>query len=262
MSSFKHLRAVVTGSSSGIGRRIATELARRASGDSRIVIHCRGNLEGAEETAFDLRELGVATEVVAADLTKESAIARLVDRAWDFLEVPNVWVNNAGADVLTGDAVEESFSRKLRRLLEVDVVGTIELSRRVVNRLMEAELSPPPSLTFIGWDQAPHGMDGDAGQMFGPVKAAVMAYANSLAQEVAPHIRVNTVAPGWIRTAWGESTNDYWDRRAKDEALMGRWGTPEDVAAAVCFVADRQNTFCTGQTITVNGGWSRKYGES
>ena len=54
-------------------------------------------------------------------------------------------------------------------------------------------------------------MEGDAGQMFGPVKAAVMAYANSLAQSVAPAIRVNTVAPGWIQTAWGESASEYWD---------------------------------------------------
>mgnify|MGYP001814847674 FL=1 len=100
-------------------------------------------------------------------------------------------------------------------------------------------------------------MDGEAGQMFGPVKAAVMSYARSLAQSVAPLIRVNTVAPGWIRTAWGEDVSDYWNERAKAESLMNRWGHPDDVAKAVVYLADPNNTFVTGETINVNGGWDR-----
>jgi 3-oxoacyl-[acyl-carrier protein] reductase len=121
--------------------------------------------------------------------------------------------------------------------------------------------SDPAAVVFIGWDQAPHGMEGDAGQMFAPVKAGVMAFAASLAQHVAPHVRVNTIAPGWIQTAWGASTRGYWQDRAKQQSLMHRWGTPEDVARAVVYVTDPKNSFLNGQTINVNGGWNRKHSE-
>ncbi len=264
------LRAVVTGGSSGIGRATALQLAQRLSpetGESRIVVHFRGNRKGADETVAMLEGIGVAAKAVQADLQSAADRRQLLDRSWQFLQSPTTWVNNAGADVLTGSAGELGFADKLRLLMEVDVLGTIELSRLVVDRWF-AEIADrsvaetgafPPSMTFIGWDQAPHGMEGDAGQMFGPVKAAVMAFAASLAQQVAPRIRVNTVAPGWIKTAWGQSTDDYWNRRAAGQSLMGRWGSPEDVAAAVCFLADPANRFCTGQTVCVNGGWNRRF---
>jgi 3-oxoacyl-[acyl-carrier protein] reductase len=267
-------RGVVTGASSGIGQRIAIELARQsmlwsnhARGDRqpRLLVHYRNNLAGARQTADAVNALGVPTELVSADICDPEERQRLLDQAASFLDRPTTWVNNAGADVLTGTARHQSFAAKLQRLLETDVIGTIHLSREVVGRFWPAAdqrrendlAATPPSMTFIGWDQAPLGMEGDAGQMFGPVKAAVMAFANSLAQEVAPDIRVNTIAPGWIKTAWGETTDSYWDSRAKQQSLMNRWGTARDVARAVCFAADPTNTFLTGQTLQVNGGWNR-----
>ena len=266
-------RGVVTGASSGIGRQIAIALARQASVHadpsadcpSKLVVHYRNNLEGARQTADTIEAFGVQTELVQADIRQPEDRVRLIDQTSEFLGAPTTWVNNAGADVLTGEIQSWSFAEKLRLLMETDVLGTIELSRVIVRRMVDqvenqkerGGLLVPPSMTFIGWDQAPQGMEGDAGQMFGPVKAAVMAFANSLAQEVGPEVRVNTVAPGWIKTAWGQTTDSYWDQRAKRQSLMDRWGTPSDVAKAVCFVADPSNTFCTGQTISVNGGWNR-----
>ncbi len=265
----------MTGASSGIGRQIAIGLARqhgshgsearsadRETAASKLVIHYRKNQRGAEETAAAVESSGATTRLVQADICQAEQRRRLLDESWDFLGPPTTWVNNAGADVLTGEFRHESFAEKLRRLIETDVLGTIELSRQVIQRWtgdISSGEAQPPSMTFIGWDQAPLGMEGDAGQMFGPVKAAVMAFANSLAQEVGPNIRVNTVAPGWIKTAWGETTDSYWDGRAQRQSLMNRWGTPDDVARAVCFVADPDNTFCSGQTIQVNGGWNRTH---
>lgn len=197
--------------------------------------------------------------MIAADLHNASDRERLVETAFDYLGQVHTWVNNAGADVLTGKAASLDFDAKLRRLLDVDVLGTVALSRMVAERLLQQELKHPASIVFIGWDQAPPGMEGDAGQMFGPVKAAVMAFSASLAQTLAPNVRVNTIAPGWIQTSWGESTSQYWSDRAQHQSLMQRWGNPEDVAKAVLFAADPANSFLTGQTIDVNGGWNRKY---
>lgn len=248
---------VVTGASSGIGRAIAIEMATR--GAEHVLVHFNRNESGASETVDAVHAAGSRSTLLQADLSDDAAIDEFVANAFASLGKIDAWVNNAGLDVLTGTNASLTFQDKLQQLLAVDLVGTIRLSRLVAAKLAKQNTDTPPSMTFIGWDQAPHGMEGDAGQMFGPVKAAVMAFANSLAQDIAPSVRVNTIAPGWIRTAWGESTDDYWDNRAKSQALMRRWGNPEDVALAVAYVSDPMSTFVTGQTITVNGGWSRRY---
>ncbi len=248
---------MVTGASSGIGQAIAIALA--ASGAEHVLVHYRQNRAGADETVEAIRRLDAGATAVAADLASAADVSELVEAAFDRLGKIDTWVNNAGADVLTGASGDLSFDEKLDRLWTVDVRGTLALSRQVIARMLEQSPEPPPSMVFIGWDQAPGGMDGDAGQMFGPVKAAVMAFAASLAQSVAPRVRVNTVAPGWIRTLWGETVSGYWDQRARGQSLMKRWGEPRDVADAVLFVADPANTFLTGQTIAINGGWSRRF---
>jgi len=246
----------VTGASSGIGRAIAVALA--TAGVTKILVHYRQNSSGAEETAGILRGLGCQPITVAADLADGDDRGRLADQAFNDLDSIHHWIHNAGADVLTGDAAKLDWDHKLDRLWQVDVRGTISLARLIAPR-MESQSTPrPSSMIFIGWDQAPHGMEGDSGMMFGPTKAAVMAFSKSLAQTLAPKVRVNTIAPGWIQTSWGAQADEYWDNRAKKQALMQRWGTPEDVARAVVYATDPNNSFLTGQTIEVNGGWNRR----
>jgi 3-oxoacyl-[acyl-carrier protein] reductase len=107
----------------------------------------------------------------------------------------------------------------------------------------------------IGWDQTQGGMEGDSGEMFSAVKGAVTAFTGSLAKSLAPRVRVNCLAPGWIRTQWGEQASRYWQERARNESLLNRWGTPEDVAQAACFLASPAANFMTGQTLKINGGF-------
>jgi NAD(P)-dependent dehydrogenase (short-subunit alcohol dehydrogenase family) len=106
----------------------------------------------------------------------------------------------------------------------------------------------------LGWDQADTGMEGDSGQLFGVTKAAVMAFTKSLALTLAPEVRVNCLAPGWVRTAWGEEASEHWQERVRRETPLRRWGTPEDVAAAARWLASPAAAFLTGQVVRVNGG--------
>jgi NAD(P)-dependent dehydrogenase (short-subunit alcohol dehydrogenase family) len=106
----------------------------------------------------------------------------------------------------------------------------------------------------MGWDQADTGMEGDSGELFAASKGAVMAFSKSLAKSLAPEVRVNCLAPGWVRTAWGETASSRWQDRVVRETPLGRWGTPEDVAAAACWLASPAASFITGQVIRVNGG--------
>jgi 3-oxoacyl-[acyl-carrier protein] reductase len=170
--------------------------------------------------------------------------------AWNWRAV-DIWINNAGADVLTGEAANWSFEEKLAALWQVDVVATLRLSREVGQRMKQRGTGV---LVNMGWDQVETGMAGDSGELFGAAKGAVMAATRSLAKSLAPEVRVNCLAPGWIRTAWGQQASAEWQERAHRESLLCRWGEPEDVARVACFLASPAAEFVTGQVIHVNGG--------
>jgi 2-amino-4-hydroxy-6-hydroxymethyldihydropteridine diphosphokinase len=244
------LRALVTGSTRGIGRAIALEFA--AAGADVIVHGLRA--AAAEEVGALVREAAVRTRVLLADLHDPAACRRLVADAWDEWDGLDIWVNNAGADTLTGEAAGWPFERKLAELLAVDVTATILLGRDVGARM---KAGGEGVILNVGWDQAETGMEGDSGQLFGATKGAVMAFSKSLALSLAPEVRVNCLAPGWIRTAWGERASAPWHERVRRETPLGRWGTPDDVAAAARWLASPAAAYVTGQVIRVNGGGVR-----
>lgn len=239
--------AVVTGSSSGIGRAIALELARAGA---HVLVHARANRSGAEEVARRIESLGRESKVVLADLGDLAAQDQLVEMSWSWRPI-DIWVNNAGADVLTGSAADWSFEDKLAALWRVDVVASLRLSRLVGARMKERGSGV---ILNMGWDQAETGMEGDSGEMFAAVKGAVMAATRSLAKSLAPEVRVNCLAPGWIRTEWGQHASAEWQQRAARESLLGRWGEPEDVARVACYLASPVAAFINGQIVHINGG--------
>lgn len=250
-SSLSGLRAVVTGSTSGIGRAIASEFAR-AGAD--LVIHGVRNAALAETLAAEQRSLGRRATVVLADLGDAASLEEFVDRCWSELGGIDVWVNNAGADLLTGEAAKWNFDQKLQRLYEVDVRSTLLLSRLVGSRMLKAGGGV---ILNIGWDQAERGMEGDSGELFSAAKSAIMGFTRSLAVSLAPTVRVNCIAPGWIRTKWGEGASEVWQERVLRETPLKRWGTPEDIAAVARFLVSREASYITGQIINVNGGAER-----
>jgi 3-oxoacyl-[acyl-carrier protein] reductase len=239
--------AVVTGSSSGIGRAIALELANAGAN---VLVHARRNGHDAEEVAIHARSLGRDTRVVLADLSDPGEQDRLADVAWDWRAI-DIWINNAGTDVLTGEAAEWSFEDKLAALWKVDVVASLRLSRAAGRRMRERGRGV---ILNMGWDQAATGMAGDSGEFFAAVKGAVMAATRSLAKSLAPQVRVNCIAPGWIRTEWGQQASAEWQDRVKRESLLARWGQPEDVARIACFLVSPAASFINGQIIPINGG--------
>jgi 3-oxoacyl-[acyl-carrier protein] reductase len=243
--------AVVTGSSSGLGRAIALELA---AGGADVLVHARANREGALAAARAIQTLGRTSDVVLVDLAQPAGQEELIERAWQWRGAVDIWINNAGVDVLTGPLAGQDFDEKLRRLWQVDVQATVRLSRIVGQRMKQRGAGV---ILNMGWDQADHGMAGDSGEMFAAVKGAVMAFSRSLAQSLAPQVRVNCLAPGWIKTAWGAQASAEWQDRACRESLAGRWGTPEDVARVARFLASPASEFISGQVIPINGGLRR-----
>ena len=242
------LRAIVTGSTSGIGRAIALELA---SAGADVIVHGQRSADAAEEVARQIRSANVNCQVILADFRAPAACVRLAEDAWNVWGHLDLCINNAGADTLTGEAARWPFERKLEELLAIDVTGTILLARALGVRMKRRGSG---AIVNIGWDKAELGMEGDSGELFAASKGAVMAFTRSLALSLAPEVRVNCIAPGWIRTAWGESASTPWQERVRSETPLGRWGTAQDVAAAARWLVSPAAAFVTGQIIRVNGG--------
>ena len=247
-ASLTGLRAVVTGSSSGIGRAIAREFAE-AGAD--VIVHCRRSVADARSLVDELATMGRRCQLITADIAESSEADRLADEAWDAFGPIDVWVNNAGADLLTGEQARLAYHEKLQYLLQTDVSGTVRLSKSIGRRMQQAGRGV---ILNIGWDQAASGMEGESGELFAAAKNAIMGFTRSLALSLAPKVRVNCIAPGWIRTAWGESAGEFWQQRVLRETPLARWGTPEDVARLARFLASADADFITGQIINVNGG--------
>ena len=228
-----------------------------AAAGADVLVHTRASEREASEISHQICQLGRVSTVQRCDLSDAAASRAFADSAWDWQGHVDIWVNNAGADVLTGDAAAASFESKLEQLWKVDVLATIRLSRWVGAQMVQRyrETSASGTIINMSWDQAAWGMGGDSGEMFAATKGAIAAFSRSLAKSLAPAVRVNCLAPGWIRTAWGLDASDYWQGRAERESLVGRWGTVEDVANAACFLASPGAAFINGQILAVNGGF-------
>lgn len=226
---------------------MALECAR-AGAD--IIINCRSSIDRAMDTATEVRQLGVRADVVSADVGHSEGRSNLLKSALSTGPL-HALVCNAGADLLTTELRNAPFPQKLQALLDTDLTGTIELARAAGRHFRE---TGGGGIITIGWDQSDRGMEGDSGELFAAAKNAVMGFTRSLALSLAPLVRVNCIAPGWIRTAWGETASEYWQQRVLQETPLKRWGEPNDIARLARFLLSNDAGFITGQVINVNGG--------
>ncbi len=240
---------LVTGASSGIGKAIALGCAD-AGAD--LAITFRRNSEGAESTAAEIRARGRRAEVFEADVSREEDIASLGEGVARAFGRVDAWINNAGADILTGPGSRLSRMEKLDLLLAVDLRGTMLASWAAVD-LMRAQPSGG-AIINMSWDHVGIGMAGENPILYSTAKGGIMSFSKSLARDVAPHIRVNVLAPGFVETSFGEGANTKWRREVVDRTPLRRWGLPQDLAGAAIFLASDAAAFVTGQVLAVNGG--------
>ena len=200
------------------------------------------------EVADAIAARGGRARVLQADLGTRDACERLVAEVGQV----DVWVNNAGADVLTGEAADWEWERKLDTLLAVDLKGTIACSYAVGEVMRGQEHGG--TIINMSWDHVATGMAGENPQLFAAVKGGVLAFSKSLARALAPAVRVNVLCPGWIETAFGEEADREFYRSVAEATPLGRWGRPGDVADAALYLASPAAAFLTGQAINVNGG--------
>ncbi|HET7695004.1 MAG TPA: 3-oxoacyl-ACP reductase FabG [Vicinamibacterales bacterium] len=235
--------AIVTGASRGIGRAIAAKLAAQGA----VVIGAaRG--DNARATADAIVAAGGKAEAAAADVADPAAIERLVAATLERHGRIDVLVNNAG---ITRDQLMLRMKRDdWDAVIATNLTAAFMLTQAVLKPMIRQRSGRIICISSVV------GQGGNAGQAnYAASKAGLIGFAKSVAQEVASrNVTVNVVAPGLIETdmtrAITDAARDDWSARIP----LKRLGTPDDIAAAVCFLASDEAAYITGQVLAVNGG--------
>jgi len=241
---------LVTGSSSGIGAAICRRIAAPGIG---LLIHARENREGAERVAKEVRAAGAEAAVELGDLTQPDTAARLVQAACEAFGGLDVLVANAGLPILKSFA--EGSREELDYALGANLGGFFELAKAATGPLGQGR---SPSIVALSSFNA-HVFRNDfvCFPLSGASKAGLEALVRGLALELAPQgITVNCVVPGLIRKDRGtrDGLQDDSMRALEERIPLGRVGEPEEVAAAVAFLASPDASYLTGQCLHANGG--------
>lgn len=239
--------AIVTGGGRGIGQAIALGLAREGA---HVLVAYHHSADGADMTVSAITEIGGVAEAMQADITRAADIEALAEAAVR-LGGPHIWVNNAGATANTSEKGELSDEERFERALQVDLKGTWLACRIAAPRICAAGGG---AIVNIGWDHALDGAPGVVSEIYAASKAGVLALTRCFAQEWAPDVHVNAVAPGWVENDWSATRSEAFRQRVTDNIPLRRWGHAEDIAAAVVYLCSPAATYITGQTLVVDGG--------
>ncbi|MHB8597315.1 MAG: SDR family NAD(P)-dependent oxidoreductase [Ktedonobacteraceae bacterium] len=243
---FHKKTVVITGAGRGIGRTLALGFAAQGA---TVLVHHGHSQHAAEDVVRQIEAGGGTAMLVQADISNADDVAGLVKAAVDKLGPIDVWINNAGATANTEETVGLSELDIFERMMAVDVLGTWLCCRAVA-----PHMSVGGCILTTGWDHAFVGVQGMSNQLYSVSKGAVIAMTRGLARELAPQIRVNCIAPGWIDNNWSTNRPSSFRERVAQTIPLKRWGTPEDVLSAALFLSSPAAAFMTGQVLLVNGG--------
>ncbi|MCL6595315.1 MAG: 3-oxoacyl-[acyl-carrier-protein] reductase [Firmicutes bacterium] len=239
--------AFVTGASRGIGRAIAVALA---GAGARVAVNYRSDRAGAEATAAAVAEAGGEALVVEGDVADAQAVRAMVEAVGARLGEVDILVNNAGntRDGLLLRMSEEDWDA----VVDTHLKGAYLLSRAVLRGMVRRRWGRIVNVASVA------ALVGNPGQTnYGAAKAGLIGFTRALAKEVASRqVTVNAVAPGLIATAMSDAIAPAARQALEERIPLGRVGSPEDVAAAVLYLASPQAGYVTGHVLVVDGGLS------
>ncbi len=243
--------ALITGASSGIGRAAAIALA--GAGHD-VTVNYASSETGARQTAEICAEAGAQTQTHGCDVADEAAVRAMVAAHMERFGRMDVLINNAGTTTMTGpDDLDALEMEVWDRIFAVNVRGLFQVSRAAAPHLKETHGCIVNSASIVGLRPGPQPFP------YAASKAAVVSLTKTLAGALAPEVRVNAVAPGWMEGEWmermlGENYEGLMARRAR-YTPMQRCVTADDVAETMMSLVSA-NRFVTGEIIVIDGGFA------
>lgn len=237
--------ALVTGASRGIGREVALGLSRQGVN---VAITYNSNSSKAEEVLEELRKNGVKAIAIKGDSSLEEDVLNIVKRVEEELGTIDILVNNAG--ITKDNLLIRMKSEDWDDVLNVNLKGVFLCTKAVVRSMMKKKYGKIINISSVV------GVTGNAGQgNYSASKAGVIGFTKSMAKELGSRgIRVNAVAPGFIKTDMTDVLKDEIKEELLKGIPLGELGTPKDISDVVNFLASTESDYITGQVIHVNGG--------
>jgi 3-oxoacyl-[acyl-carrier protein] reductase len=234
-------KALITGASGGIGKEIAKVLIEH---NAEVCISGRNH----EELNALKESLGMKCHVITCDLSKKAEIIELIKKADEFMGYIDILVNNAG---ITKDNIFLRMSEnEWEDVLNVNLNSTFNILKLITKGMVKRKYGRIINISSVV------GVTGGAGQVnYSASKAGLIGLTKSLSQEIATrNITVNCIAPGFIETPMTEKLDDKRKDAILNSIPMNRIGKPKDLSSAIIFLASKESSYITGQTLHINGG--------
>ncbi len=236
--------AIVTGASRGIGREIAKTLARK--GIKVVANYCKSE-ESAKSLKDELQKENISIDIKKADVSKREEIKKLVEHTLEKYKKVDILINNAGISEykLFTDETDEDWEK----IINTNLYSAFAMSQEVIPNMIHNKNG-----CIINISSAWGVVGGSLEVIYSVSKAGMDGLTKALAKELGPsNIRVNSIAPGMIRTEMNAKWTEEELNELKEETPLGRIGLPLDIAKCVDWLVE--DNFTTGQVISVNGGW-------
>ena len=246
MKPLAHRVCIVTGGSRGIGREIVKMLASEGAD---VTFFYLENHEAAESLQAECSASGFEVTALSVDVRNSEDCGRAAESVLDRTDRIDILVNNAG--VIRDNLLPAFTEDEIGDVLATNVLGVFHITAAVTPVMMRRRSGTIINISSVSGEKGGKGQTNYAAS-----KGAINAFTRALAVELAPRkIRVNAVAPGLIDTDMSRGVRELAGEQALDRILLGRYGTPAEVASVVCFLASRYGAYINGEIIHVDGGF-------
>ena len=229
---------LVTGGARGIGRAIAIKFL-----ENKDIVYI--NYNNSYDDALELSKVFSNARIIKADIAREEEIKLMIDEIKVKEGKLDIIINNAGIAIDT--TIDDKTKENFRKILDINLIGAflvIKYGRKIMNKGIIINIASTNGIDT----NYPYSLDYDAS------KAGLISLTHNLALELAPNIRVNAIAPGWVKTDMNKDLDEDFINKECDNIMLGRFGEAKEIANVVFFVASDEASYINNSVIRVDGG--------